>query len=306
MIQKINLITKQILLLFALGTLTVNGQKLSNEFTVYGGGGLATYIFRPIIENLSSMGYEGDAGVGFTKFFSQKWGIHTGAGLGFFNVKNQLYNNFNFITPDQKDCEDNLFDLHTTLYHYKETHKAFFVTVPLMLQFQTNMNQSINSNKNEKVGYYVMAGVKAYFPFNYYYTSEIESFNNAAYYQQFDNWIYCLPILGLGAFDGNRVTEKLKFDVLPFFAIETGTKWRIKSGYLYTGVYFDYSLYDPTRKNRVPYNEYIHPEQFENFTLLKFTNKMNLMAAGIHLRLTFSRTQNICSYKWWSRKKVKD
>ena len=86
-----------------------------------------------IIKNNSSMGFGGDAGVGYTAFFNQNWGIHIDAGLGFFNVKNKI-DDFLFITPDQKDCEDYLFDLHTTLHDYQETHKAIFLTVPLMLQ----------------------------------------------------------------------------------------------------------------------------------------------------------------------------
>ena len=303
-IQRFSLVTKQILLFFILGTLNVSGQKPANEYTVFGGGGLAAFSFRPSIKNNSSMGFGGDAGVGYTAFFNQNWGIHIDAGLGFFNVKNKV-DEFLFITPDQKDCENYLFDLHTTLHDYKETHKAFFLTVPLMLQYQTNMGQP-NSNKNEKMGYYAMAGVKACFPFNYYCSSEMASYDNAAYYSQFDNWIYSLPILGLGSFDGNRVNEKLKFDVLPFMSLETGAKWRIKSGYLYTGVYFDYGLFDPARGKRIPYSVYNHPELSEDITLMKFTNKTNLIAAGIKIRLAFFRTQNSCSYKWWSKKNVKD
>ena len=295
---------KQILLFFALGTLNVSGQKPSNEYTVYGGGGLAAYSFYPSKKNVSSVGFGGDAGVGYSAFFNQNWGIHIGAGIGFFNVKNKV-DDLLFITPNQNDCENYLFDLHTTLHDYKETHKTFSLTVPLMLQYQTNMGQP-NSNKNEKMGYYAMAGVKAYFPFSYYYSYEYTSFNNAAYYPDFDNWIYSLPILGLGSFDGNRVTEKLKFDVLPFLAFETGIKWRIKTGYLYTGVYFDYGLYNSARKNRVPYSNYMYPEQVNEMTLPELSKTMNLIAAGIKIRLAFFRTQNSCTYKWWSRKKVKD
>jgi len=302
--QRISLVTKHFFLFFALGTLNVSGQKPSNEYTVYGGGGLAAYHFYPSKKNISSRGYEGDAGVGFTAFLNQNWGIHIGAGTGFFNVKNKV-DDFLFITPDQKDCEDNPFDLYTTLHDYMETHKVFTLTVPLMLQFQTNMGQP-NSNKNEKMGYYAMAGVKIYFPFNYSYSYEFTSLNNAAYYPDFDNWINTLPILGLDTFDGNSVTEKIQFSVLPFFAFETGAKWRIKTGYLYTGLFFDYGLYNSARKNRVPYSNYIYPEQVNEMTLPVLSKTMNLIATGIKLRLAFFRTHNSCSYKWWGRKNVKD
>jgi len=296
---RISLLAKLILMLFATRTLTVTGQKPLNEFSIYGGGGLAAFCFQPSIKNASSMGYGGDAGLGFTRFFNQNWGIHIGAGLGFFNVKNKV-DNLRFITPEQKDCEDNLFDLHTTLHEYEETHQAIFLTVPLMLQYQTKMNQAFNLNKDKKMGYYVMAGFKALFPLNYSHTSEIASLNNAAYYPEFDNWIYSLPILGLGSFDGNSVKGKLKFDVLTMFAFETGAKWRIgERFFLYTGVYFDCGLHDPIRKNRVPYTNYIYPDKF----LLEFTKTMNLMAAGIKLRLAYFPIQESCTHKWWKRVK---
>ena len=252
------------------------------------------------------MGYGGDAGVGFTSFISQNWGIHIGAGLGIFNVKTKV-KNIMFVTPKQEDCEGYLFDLHTTLNEYKETHQAIFLTVPLMLQFQTKMNQSFNSNKDKKVGFYALTGVKTLFPFKYNYTSEITSLNNAAYYPEFDNWIYSLPILGLGSFNGSSSTGKFNFDVIAMFAFETGGKWHIgKTVFLYAGVYFDCGLNDPTRKNRMPYSNYIHPEQFNENTLLEFSKTKHLMAAGIKIRLAFFRTQNeaSCTYKWWSVKKV--
>jgi len=296
---KIRLLTKIILALFASNTLSVSGQKTPYELSIYGGGGLAAFCFQPSIKNASSKGYSVDAGVGFTAFFSQNWGVHVGAGLGFYDVKNKV-NDFKFITPDQKDCEDNLFDLHTTLNKYKETHQAIFLTVPLMLQFQTKTNLSNNRNKDEKVGYYFVTGVKALFPLNCNRTSEIASFNNAAYYPQFDNWIHSLPILGLGSFDGAGTTEKLKFGALTMFVFETGAKWRIGNNFhLYTGVYFDCGLHDPIRKNRVPYSVYRHPEQFQEISLLEYTDTMTLMAAGIKIRLTFIPTQNNCFNQWW-------
>ena len=304
-IQRVSLLIKLIFLLLVLSTLIVSGQKTLNEFSIHGGGGLAVFCFQPSIKNASSMGYGGDAGVGFTGFFNQNWGVHIGAGLGIFNIKNKV-DNFRFITPEQRDCEGYLFDLHTTMNKYQETHQSNFLTVPIMLQFQTKTNQSFYWNKDEKVCYYAMAGIKALIPFNYDYTSKIASLNNMAYYPEFDNWINSLPILGLGTFDGNSTTGKLKFDALIMFAFETGTKWYIgRSVFLYTGVYFDCGLHDPTMKNRVPYRNYIHPEQLQEITLLEFTKTMNLMTAGIKLRLAFFRTQKEpCVHEWWKGVKV--
>ena len=285
--KRTNFLTIIILVLLILSALCVSAQKQQNELSIYSGGGLATFCFQPLIKNASSMGYGGDAGVGFTGFISPHWGIYIGAGAGIFNVKNNI-NNFIFITPKQEDCEGYLYDLYTTLNGYKETHKAIFLSIPLMLQFQTKMGHSLNWRKNKRVGYYAMAGAKALFLFSNNYTSEITSLYNTAYYPEFDNWINSLPILGLGPFDGHNTSGKLKFGILAMVTFETGAKWRIgKNLFLYTGIYFDYGLNDPNKKKRkVPESfTWALPEEFENFTLLKFTNRINLMTVGLKLRL---------------------
>jgi hypothetical protein len=41
-------------------------------------GGFAAFCFQPMQKNASSMGYGGDAGLGFTGFITPNWGIHTG------------------------------------------------------------------------------------------------------------------------------------------------------------------------------------------------------------------------------------
>jgi len=299
-IRKIDFPIITIALFFALSTWCVSAQKPENEFSIYGEGGFAAFRFQPMIKNASSKGYGGDAGVGFTGFISPNWGIHTDVGIGFFNVKNTV-NSLTFITSGQTDCEGYLYNLHSTLNNYKETHKAIFLTVPLMLQFQTKMNQ------NQKVGYYALAGGKAQFLFNYKYTSKIALFNNAAYYPEFDNWITSLPILGLGVFEGNSAAGKLEFGILAMLAFETGAKWRIsESVFLYTGAYFDYGLHEPTQKIREPYKNYTSPEQLKEPALLAFTDRLNLMTVGIKLRLginpqsPFSKPQKLngpCPYR---------
>ena len=280
-----------IFLLFVLSLLRVTAQKQEYEFSIYAGGGFAAFCFQPIIKNASSMGYEGDAGVGFTGFISPNWGIHTGVGFGFFNIKNKV-NNFPFITQNHDIC-GYLSDLHTTITDYKETHKTIFLNLPLMLQFQTKMKQSGNWKKGKKVDYYAMTGVKVLFLFNYHYTSEIASLDNKAYFPEFNNWITSLPSEGLGSFNGNNATGKLKSGILAMFAFETGAKWRIgEKLFLYTGVYFDCGLHDFTKKYR---SSYTSPEQLKELTLLNFTNRMNVMIVGIKLRLSINSKKKGCS-----------
>jgi hypothetical protein len=271
---------------FALGVLNTSAQKPQNEFSICGGGGLAVFCPQPVSKGFSSMGYASNAGAGFTGFFSPRFGIHTGVEVGFFDVRNSI-NHFMSVTK-KDDC--GFYDLHTTVKDYKETHKALFLSIPLMFQFQTKMGYSFNWKKNKKVGYYLMAGAKAQFLINYSYTSQIASFSNAAYYPEFDNWVHSNPILGLGVFNNISATGKLKFGILALTSAETGAKWRIgKNIFLYTGLYFDYGLNEPTQKSRNMSDNFIISlsEEFKNETLLKFTDRINLMTVGIKLRLAF-------------------
>jgi hypothetical protein len=51
-------------------------------------------------------------------------------------------------------------------------------------------------------------------------------------------------------------------------------------------------LNDPAKENRNFYSDYAYPEDFAVFTLLKFTENMNVVTVGITLRLAFIRWHN--------------
>ncbi|MCL2289559.1 MAG: PorT family protein [Bacteroidetes bacterium] len=274
-------------ILFILSILHVSARKIPSEFSIYGGGGFSFFSYQPPLRGASSGGFSADAGMGFIAFFNSQWGIHTGAGFGLYNVKAKV-GNFKTITPKLVDCEGYIYDLHTTLNNYSEIQKSIFLTVPLMLQFQTKQKHNRNWRKDKKSAFYVMAGAKALFLIKNDYTSNIASFSNAAYYPDFDNWIATLTTLGLGAFDNVSSEGTLSFNVLAMVALEAGMKWRIRKNlFLYSGVYFDYGLNDPTKNGRILPGDYTTAEYLKNPALLKFTNRINLMTAGIKLRLAF-------------------
>jgi len=266
-------------------------QKPQNEFSIYVGGGYEAFIIQKPTSKSSSKGYGIDAGVGFTVFFDRNWGLHTGVGFGLFNVNNEV-DKFYFITPEQEDCERYLYNLHTTLNNYSENHKTLFITLPIMVLYQTKMAPLSYKSKSAKAGFYAMVGAKTLFHIKNNYTTKVASIFNAAYYPEFDNWINELPILWLGKFSGSGTNGKMKFNVLPMFAFETGFKWQIgKNLYLYTGVYFDCGLYDYTKKSRTSYTDYTAPEHLSELKLIDFAKRMNLMAVGVKLRLAFCKSK---------------
>jgi len=280
-------------LLLAVSTSSTFAQRYPSEISVYGAGGFNIFVVQKPANKTSSAGYGIDAGVGYTYFFSENLGLHTSVGFGYFNTTNRL-KSLSFVSPDQKnDCDDNIYDLYTTLNYYSENHKTMYLSVPLMLQYQTRMQPLSNRNRKNNAGFYAMAGAKALFMVNNEYTTEVVSLYNKSYYPQFNNWISDQPELGLGLFKGNRVTDKLAFKVLPIASLEAGIKWQFgKKVILYTGAYFDIGLYDYTKKQRVPYSNFTAQEHLAELSLLEFSNKMNLMAGGVKVRVAFLGTKS--------------
>jgi len=283
---KKTIITMLTIMLFSLCSLNLLAQKTSLELQIYGNGGFSFFAYHPYPRNASSIGFNAGVGIGFTFSITQQWGIHAGIGYGLSNVKAKI-GNLLTITTDHVDCEGNFYDLHTTLNNYNEIQKSMFLSVPLMVKFQTKQN-FYKWKHNKKPGFYAMSGFKTQFLFMNIFTSEITSLTNKAYYPEFDNWITKLPSLELGEFDGISTKKIPKIRILTIFALEAGAKWQIgDKTFLYTGVFFDCGLNDPTKKYRRPTNTYNSAETLKDFTLLSFTNRINYLAVGIKLRLAF-------------------
>jgi hypothetical protein len=286
--------TSLLIMLFALNNGQLLAQKAPHEFSVYADGGVSTYCFQPRIKGSLSLGYSSDFGVGFSGFFGQRFGIHTSAGFGLLNVKSTL--DLYHLTPNRTDENGETFDLHTTLVGYTEIHKTMFVTIPVMLHFQTRQRQYWNWSKTQKAGFYAMGGVKVHFLFNNKYEASVGTLSNAGYYPEYDNWaatqLFSEPEFGEYHFNGAPVAGKLDFGVMVLFACEAGVKWRIDNNiFVYTGAFFDCALNDPIRDSRQPYELFTKRKQFDNLTLLNFSNRTNLMVAGIKVRFAFSRNQ---------------
>jgi len=304
-IHKYNLLVFLFFIGVTLSVLSTSGQKNQHEYSISCGGGVSAFFYQPHVKNSNSIGFYGDAAVGFTGFFSPQWGIHTGLGLGLNNVSVKV-KELNTITPKQIDRNNFPFDLYTTLHDYQENHQIISLYIPLMLQFQTAQEQNRNWTKGKKAGYYVMGGVKALLLVSNKHEAKVKSLYNAAYYPEFDNWAATQIFAGLSKFDGNNTDGNLKLNAMISFAFETGLKWRIgKNTFLYSGVFFDCGLNDPFKNNRQPFSLYIYAEKLEHFTLLSISKRMHLINTGIKLRLAFIKAtpEFACPYQGRVRNK---
>ena len=306
-----NLSIKLIVILFIISSLQVSA-KTPYEFSVYGGGGYSFFLHRPYtdkvpvpnpgttpdnnklrhptVSGVSSSGASGDLGIGFTGFMMPQLGLHIGIGLGFYNigVKVDSLKAYTKDLPTYKE-EPGPWDLYTTLYDYRETHKTFCLSIPLMLQFQSVQSQSWSRKADLAQGFYAMMGFKFNVLLSNNYESKIASLYNMAHNLDRDNWAGTQEFAGLGHFKGKSGSGNFGY-MHALFAFEAGMKWRVSDNmYLYTGAYLDYGLNDPSKNSRTSITDYTSPESLEDIALIDFSSNTHLMTIGVKLRLAFIR-----------------
>ncbi|MCL2167766.1 MAG: PorT family protein [Lentimicrobiaceae bacterium] len=252
----------------------------THEFSINGGGGLSSFAYKaPPGKN--KLGFGGEFGLGYTCVFGKTVGIHIGADLSFYKTKADL-NGVNVVTAKLTDNEGDSFDMHSTLNSYNEIQNAMFLNIPVMLHIQAGQDHK----------FYAMAGVKAGIPLSCKYKVSNFTLTNKAYYPEYDNWLTDQEFAGYGKFENINSNGKQKYQISVALALEAGAKWKITKKFaIYTGVYFDYGLTNIIKKNDQQFVNYnnLKPAEFTTHSALSSaTNKMNVMAVGLKVRLALS------------------
>jgi outer membrane protein OmpA-like peptidoglycan-associated protein len=266
-----------------------------HEFSLYGGGGLSTLKY-DITTGEQKNGLGGTAGLGYTFFFSPKWGLETGAGLSFYNAK---YNLNNLSTKHMTtDMDGAAFEFRSTVSNYEEKQKAMMVQIPLMLQFQTG-------NKHQ---FYAALGGKVAIPVNGTYNSSGATIQNSGYYAAEDYEYTTQEFMGFGSFTGKDGDGDLRFKTAFLASAEAGVKWKLKDGLsLYTGAYLDYGLnniykgennsqfvaYNTANPKDLTVNSVMNSQYTQNGTAHPFTDKVLPMAVGLKVRLAFGKGSTV-------------
>lgn len=264
-----------LILLISLGS----SAQVAHEIIIQGGGGYSTLGYKPSVGKHSG-GVGGECGLGYTCIFGDQWGIYTGIVTGFYNTIAKL-DGGTIITPNLKDNEDDLFDMHTTFNQCKESQNAAFLNIPVMAQFQTKGARK----------FYALAGVKVGIPIGGNYKIKDADISNVGYYPELDNWLEFPEFAGFGNFKNKDSEGKFKSKATVMLALEAGGKWKVGNKVsLYVGTYFDYGLNNIVTQSDMPFLNY-PPLSATNFSintaLPHITQKIHLMAAGVKLRITF-------------------
>jgi hypothetical protein len=295
-----NFLPKIIMLSFVMLALSVSASaqrrtKMPKEFSIFGGGNYAFVYHQKVLSGVygvSSNGFGADLGVGFTAFAGKHIGFHFGLGVGMNNVKT-LVDSITFVSPNFANApslfgDEQPYDLYTNLSGYDEKQHTYFLTIPVLLQFQTLPQRSHRAGVGKS--FYAMAGVKLNILLKKQYEVEVQELKNMAYFTQLENWAGTQRFAGLGRFVGNTANGRFK-TIMPVFTFEAGMKWELsKKINLYTGAYFDCSLTDPTKNSRISVNKYTSAENLAELSLLDFYDKSFSMGVGIKLRLAFVKT----------------
>lgn len=280
-----------IILFFVLSSLFVWAQEAPvHEFSAYSSFGLSSFRYK-LSQGNRSGGIGGDFGVGYTwyrtnvrvtgtgRVFNERWGIYTGLGVGLYGAKSKFPNGSE-VVKDTKDSENDNIQLHSKLSDYKEKQRLTSLNIPVMAQFQIQ-------------DYYAMAGLKLGIPLGgKYKTKKNATITNEAYYPEYENWLTTQKFAGYGVFD-HQSDGDLKFGVSVMLTMEGGMNWRLDRHFsLYTGLYFDVGLNNAAKNKKQTFVDYhttgSNKASFStNSMMTAFTEKANLMAVGVKVRLAY-------------------
>ncbi|NDW17497.1 hypothetical protein D0T53_01035 [Dysgonomonas sp. 216] len=263
----------------------------AHELSVYLGGGLSTLNYDTRVGKQTD-GNGGLGGFGYSYFFSEKWGIVTGAEVSLYKARMTFdYLSDKYVT---KDVDGENFEFRSKVSNYKEKHHSIFLNIPVMMQYQT---------PGDKHRFYAMAGGKIGIPLRTKYKTSGATIENSGYYM-FDDVEYTTQkFMGFGVFTDKNMNEKVDFKISFTLSAEVGTKWRLGDNLsLYSGLFIDYGVNDIGKGKRnqrfIAYNSE-NPRNFTSSSILvsqfaaedgktvSFIDKVNVMTAGIKLRFSF-------------------
>ena len=299
---------KKIILVITVGLFTISAfsQKQQNrhEFSVWAGGGISTFMY-DLTQGKRTDGFGGIGGLGYNYFMNYHWSIGIGGEFSLLNAKTELAP-FSDVY-DHPNRTNDLFRFGFQGQNYEQTQRGYYINIPLQVKYQVD---AFGSDKKHK--FYVAAGPKVGIPMKTMSDIsgsvratgvELNSFGNPITRDWFGTDNDDLINQGFGLHKYLEKERELDFDINIIASIETGIKWQLGNRWsLYTGAFLDYGLndlrkgdtsqqlfaYQPTG-NSVRYvpNSALFSQHTKNGVTKNFTDKVNTMAAGLKIQLTY-------------------
>jgi len=214
----------------------------SNEFSVWGAGGLSILNYNPQAGNRSEMA-GGAFGIGYSHYWNKNVGFLLGAELALYQSKfnaDGLQDNYNTVDLDVYNNPEKI-NFRYRLDDYKELQQLWNVNIPLTLQFQSN---HIYAGVGFKLGVPVKANYEIS---NFGITSMGYYYDETGSHQVLND----VTELGFGEFSNKSIKGKLDLGLSYTGTLEAGFKWSLGGNTnLYTGIYFDYTFNDVVKGER--------------------------------------------------------
>ncbi|MEZ4968838.1 MAG: OmpA family protein [Flavobacteriaceae bacterium] len=279
--MKIKIITG----LFLLGIASGRAQELFVKLN----GGLSGIQYDSPMGN-GTMKFGGGAGLGYTHFLNDHWGLSTGVDVQY-NGNEFKLNDDQKIPSYEIDDMGSAFEYRVASKRYKETQHFFSFAVPLMLQYRTEIS-------NTK-GLYLGLGGKFLIPSKLRTTASAEEIALSGYYPDLNLEFNDLPSHGYGTLTNWKEDTSVSLKTSVLLSMEGGLSFELKKGMqLYTGIYVDYGLTDLQNRdgsrNLATYN----PEGIDmvrpNGVLLaeSIVEGSNYLSAGVQVKLGFTLGRN--------------
>ncbi len=265
-----------------------------HELSVWVGGGYSSLRYKPTVGDYK-YGLGGQFGIGYTYLFKPKWGISTGAELEIYNAQTTIVNHSDrYRAIDDENQYNQMTLLVDKFDDFEETQRAYYLNIPIMLQYQNNGEED---NK-----FYAALGVKIGIPIQCKYKSTGDYLTKGQY--DFTQTVFeDMPEHGYNFYDDLKANEKLKLNLNFQLSGELGYKWCMNEDwFLYTGVYCDYGLNDIRKTKDNPY----HVLQYNRDNPIKYTinsitesqytndkgtynyiKKINTLSFGVKLKIAF-------------------
>lgn len=273
---------KYLLFIFSLASSPVFAQSAVHELSFSAGGGLSHLNYGAA----SSPGVGGLAGLGYRYYLSGQWSLGTGAELQLYNSRADL--DAVRGNSEARDAEGSNFQFRYEAKNYRENQSAFYLAVPLTLQFETS---------GRGASWYINMGGKMAFHLKGHYQARVPALVTTGYYPEWNVELADPAFMGFGEWE-NISTGKSDFQTKTAFLLsaETGVKMNKR---FYAGVYADYGLNNMLQANdRSALISYItdEPTRFSYASMttaldgggVPLARKMNLFSLGIKLRIVLN------------------
>ena len=257
-----------VLLMLALGIIGSSYGQTKNEVSFYLEGSFSKLDYEVLQEN-SDLENGFGFGVGYSYYLSENWSIGTGAEMQYFEGSTYLSSVEDAYTTT--DVEGEEFEFRYRLKDFRENQYAYYLNVPLKIQYETG----------DVVRFYAAAGAKFGFVIESEYEASASSLTTSGYYEQYDAELNAPEFAGFGDF-GSMSSSRSKLGLATNLVLnmEAGVKFMLENDRaFYMGLFVDYGVKDiqpeENQENLVTYASE-EPVNFINGSVLSSMNKKSI------------------------------